>query len=146
MRQTERDLHVFQPRDRRMSHNVAMKSRWALLVLVFAPFALAACGGGKTAATTTPSTTVATAPTSMTIVVNSIALTSVSHDQPPKGASKGDSIVFTDTLRNGSGPQFGMAAAAAVKRGLAEMLKGGVIMDVVDAEQAKIAEDAARSR
>ena len=30
----------------------------------------------------------------------------------------------------------------AVKRGLAEMLKGGVIMDVVNAEQAKIAEDA----
>jgi pyridoxal 5'-phosphate synthase pdxS subunit len=29
-----------------------------------------------------------------------------------------------------------------VKRGLAEMLKGGVIMDVVDREQAKVAEDA----
>ena len=29
-----------------------------------------------------------------------------------------------------------------VKRGLAEMLKGGVIMDVVNPEQAKIAEDA----
>ena len=29
-----------------------------------------------------------------------------------------------------------------VKRGLAEMMKGGVIMDVVNAEQAKIAEDA----
>ena len=29
-----------------------------------------------------------------------------------------------------------------MKRGLAEMLKGGVIMDVVDPEQAKIAEDA----
>src|SRR5579862_6645787 len=29
-----------------------------------------------------------------------------------------------------------------VKSGLAEMLKGGVIMDVVDAEQARIAEDA----
>ncbi len=29
-----------------------------------------------------------------------------------------------------------------VKRGLAEMLKGGVIMDVIDAEQAKIAEEA----
>ena len=29
-----------------------------------------------------------------------------------------------------------------VKTGLAEMLKGGVIMDVVTAEQAKIAEDA----
>ena len=46
----------------------------------------------------------------------------------------------------------GMSASAApaptvtgtpvVKRGLAEMLKGGVIMDVVTAEQAKIAEDA----
>src|SRR5258707_5364990 len=31
---------------------------------------------------------------------------------------------------------------ARVKRGMAEMLKGGVIMDVVSAEQAKIAEDA----
>ena len=31
---------------------------------------------------------------------------------------------------------------ARVKRGLAEMLKGGVIMDVTNAEQAKIAEDA----
>src|SRR5487761_2574877 len=29
-----------------------------------------------------------------------------------------------------------------VKRGLAEMLRGGVIMDVVNAEQARIAEDA----
>src|SRR5438105_10781462 len=29
-----------------------------------------------------------------------------------------------------------------VKSGLAEMLKGGVIMDVVDAEQAKVAEEA----
>ena len=33
-------------------------------------------------------------------------------------------------------------ATDLVKRGLAEMLKGGVIMDVVTAEQAKIAEDA----
>ena len=31
---------------------------------------------------------------------------------------------------------------ARVKRGMAEMLKGGVIMDVVNAEQARIAEDA----
>src|ERR1043166_9135930 len=29
-----------------------------------------------------------------------------------------------------------------IKSGLAEMLKGGVIMDVVDAEQAKVAEEA----
>ncbi|NQX28584.1 pyridoxal 5'-phosphate synthase lyase subunit PdxS [Microbacteriaceae bacterium VKM Ac-2854] len=35
--------------------------------------------------------------------------------------------------------QFG---SSRVKRGLAEMLKGGVIMDVVNAEQAKIAEEA----
>ena len=36
-------------------------------------------------------------------------------------------------------PQTG---TARVKRGMAEMLKGGVIMDVVTPEQAKIAEDA----
>jgi pyridoxal 5'-phosphate synthase pdxS subunit len=33
-----------------------------------------------------------------------------------------------------------------VKTGLAQMLKGGVIMDVVNAEQAKIAEDAGACR
>ena len=33
-------------------------------------------------------------------------------------------------------------ATFRVKAGLAEMLKGGVIMDVVDAEQARIAEAA----
>lgn len=36
----------------------------------------------------------------------------------------------------------GSVGTARVKRGMAEMLKGGVIMDVVNAEQAKIAEDA----
>src|SRR5438093_8093161 len=35
-----------------------------------------------------------------------------------------------------------VTGAAKVKRGMAEMLKGGVIMDVVTPEQAKIAEDA----
>ncbi|GDX33443.1 pyridoxal 5'-phosphate synthase subunit PdxS [Actinomycetes bacterium] len=35
-----------------------------------------------------------------------------------------------------------MTGSMVVKRGLAEMLKGGVIMDVVNADQAKIAEDA----
>jgi len=34
-----------------------------------------------------------------------------------------------------------VTGTARVKRGMAEMLKGGVIMDVVNAEQAKIAED-----
>src|SRR4029077_10388913 len=44
------------------------------------------------------------------------------------------------------GAREGSAAAATgtarVKRGMADMLKGGVIMDVVTADQAKIAEDA----
>ena len=43
-------------------------------------------------------------------------------------------VPATDTPRT-TGTQL-------VKRGLAEMLKGGVIMDVVNAEQARIAEDA----
>ena len=38
--------------------------------------------------------------------------------------------------------QVSITGSFPVKRGLAEMLKGGVIMDVVNAEQAKIAEDA----
>src|SRR4051794_12231888 len=39
-------------------------------------------------------------------------------------------------------PESHDTGTSLVKRGLAEMLKGGVIMDVVDPEQAKIAEDA----
>ena len=34
------------------------------------------------------------------------------------------------------------AGTFAVKAGLAQMLKGGIIMDVVSAEQARIAEEA----
>ncbi|MEI8147768.1 MAG: pyridoxal 5'-phosphate synthase lyase subunit PdxS [Actinomycetes bacterium] len=37
---------------------------------------------------------------------------------------------------------FGSVGTARVKRGLADMLRGGVIMDVVNPEQARIAEDA----
>ena len=45
--------------------------------------------------------------------------------------------------RSGAEEPSGRAVGTAlVKRGLAEMLKGGVIMDVVTAEQARIAEDA----
>src|ERR1700722_16290979 len=40
------------------------------------------------------------------------------------------------------GPAQRKTGTLRVKRGLAEMLRGGVIMDVVNAEQAKIAEDA----
>jgi pyridoxal 5'-phosphate synthase pdxS subunit len=43
---------------------------------------------------------------------------------------------------NGKGAARSGAEAFAVKIGLAEMLKGGVIMDVTNPEQAKIAEDA----
>jgi pyridoxal 5'-phosphate synthase pdxS subunit len=49
------------------------------------------------------------------------------RSEPPAGGASG--------LSRETGTQL-------VKRGLAEMLKGGVIMDVVDAEQARIAEDA----
>ena len=38
--------------------------------------------------------------------------------------------------------QAPVTGSSRVKRGLAEQLKGGVIMDVIDAEQARIAEDA----
>ena len=38
--------------------------------------------------------------------------------------------------------ESGVTGTTRVKRGMADMLKGGVIMDVVNAEQAKIAEDA----
>jgi len=45
--------------------------------------------------------------------------------------------------QNGTGTQGnGDTGTVALKRGLAQMLKGGVIMDVVTPEQAKIAEDA----
>jgi pyridoxal 5'-phosphate synthase pdxS subunit len=43
---------------------------------------------------------------------------------------------------HGREPGGGVAGTMRVKTGLAEMLKGGVIMDVVDADQARIAEDA----
>jgi len=45
-----------------------------------------------------------------------------------------------DRAAPGGGPA--VTGTARVKRGMADMLKGGVIMDVVTPEQAKIAEDA----
>jgi pyridoxal 5'-phosphate synthase pdxS subunit len=48
----------------------------------------------------------------------------------------------TNGKGNGSGKERTGAQAFELKVGLAEMLKGGVIMDVTNAEQAKIAEDA----
>ena len=48
---------------------------------------------------------------------------------------------MSDTTSTGAG-QGAATGTPLVKRGLAEMLKGGVIMDVVTPEQARIAEDA----
>ncbi|MEZ4553531.1 MAG: pyridoxal 5'-phosphate synthase lyase subunit PdxS [Dehalococcoidia bacterium] len=45
-------------------------------------------------------------------------------------------------MNNGHGAQEGETATWTVKAGLAQMLKGGVIMDVVTAEHARIAEEA----
>ena len=52
------------------------------------------------------------------------------------------SLDQTRPPRRGVEPAAPQLGTSRVKRGMAEMLKGGVIMDVVNAEQAKIAEDA----
>jgi pyridoxal 5'-phosphate synthase pdxS subunit len=46
------------------------------------------------------------------------------------------------TLQTGTDGETGLRGGDRVKRGLADMLKGGVIMDVVTAEHARIAEEA----
>jgi pyridoxal 5'-phosphate synthase pdxS subunit len=53
--------------------------------------------------------------------------------------ARSENMTSDKTAANGHEPHTG---GVRVKRGLAEMLKGGVIMDVVTPEQAKIAEDA----
>src|SRR6201998_1962600 len=58
-----------------------------------------------------------------------------------------DGAPLTTSDRNGSAasvtsPGERVTETGTVKKGLAEMLRGGVIMDVVSAEQARIAEDA----
>ena len=61
----------------------------------------------------------------------------------PPGADRGGSDVEEDVQpSNGNGAARTTAEAYELKVGLAEMLKGGVIMDVTNADQAKIAEDA----
>lgn len=44
--------------------------------------------------------------------------------------------------KNGSSNGNGASPSLRLKTGLAEMLKGGVIMDVMNVEQARIAEEA----
>jgi pyridoxal 5'-phosphate synthase pdxS subunit len=53
-----------------------------------------------------------------------------------------DNTVSKAKAKNGNGAQSSDARSFEIKVGLAEMLKGGVIMDVTTPEQAKIAEDA----
>jgi pyridoxal 5'-phosphate synthase pdxS subunit len=66
-------------------------------------------------------------------------------DETKREAGPTVSTDVSSDLSNGTGDgRSGTPAVGTmrVKRGMAEMLKGGVIMDVVDAEQAKIAADA----
>ena len=58
---------------------------------------------------------------------------------PGTAAPKAAPATAVGTPPGSTGRQTG---TARVKRGMAEMLKGGVIMDVVDADQARIAEEA----
>ncbi|QQD74815.1 pyridoxal 5'-phosphate synthase lyase subunit PdxS [Curtobacterium sp. YC1] len=49
---------------------------------------------------------------------------------------------MSDSTSTSGTPGTSITGSDRVKRGLAEMLKGGVIMDVIDADQARIAEEA----
>src|SRR3954451_9038601 len=57
---------------------------------------------------------------------------------PPSRALPSEVVVSTPEIDRPAA----VTGTARVKRGMAEMLKGGVIMDVVTPDQAKIAEDA----
>ncbi|KAI0392406.1 SOR/SNZ family-domain-containing protein [Xylariaceae sp. FL0594] len=61
----------------------------------------------------------------------------MTNDNPSVSSASASTSVLTPSS-NGSDSK----ASFAVKAGLAQMLKGGVIMDVTDAAQARIAEDA----
>ena len=63
------------------------------------------------------------------------------QDRPVRTSGWGRGVPRLDGMPQTS-PTPSETGTQLVKRGLAEMLKGGVIMDVVDPEQAKIAEDA----
>src|SRR5699024_8205642 len=58
------------------------------------------------------------------------------------GSRAGDDAERSDAEKRRPDPAGGQTGTARVKRGMAEMLKGGVIMDVVTPEQARIAEGA----
>lgn len=60
----------------------------------------------------------------------------------PQRTAKESSGRPVSPVSPGGGSASGQTGTARVKRGMAEMLKGGVIMDVVTPEQARIAEGA----
>src|SRR4051794_24159454 len=60
---------------------------------------------------------------------------------PPGEQHPGRAVMAENTAAPTTAGATG-TGTARVKRGMAEMLKGGVIMDVVTADQARIAEDA----
>jgi pyridoxal 5'-phosphate synthase pdxS subunit len=51
-------------------------------------------------------------------------------------------VGYKDTVKNGKKSSVKKTSTFEIKKGLAQMLKGGVIMDVVNVEHAKIAEEA----
>ena len=79
------------------------------------------------------------------LVVGERLPAALAADRPAvRDAASGTAAHFGHRVRRPGPTMWAMRDEATfrVKAGLAEMLKGGVIMDVVDAEQAKIAEDA----
>ena len=77
--------------------------------------------------------------TSLSTPSTSTSTTMAVNDTPTNGhAITAASKTNTTKITSQNDPQ----SSFAVKVGLAQMLKGGVIMDVVDAEQARIAEEA----
>ena len=72
----------------------------SLRLLLAGAFAFAALPAAASAAT-------------QQIKVISVTVSTVSHDVKPKGASKGDTIAYRDTLVNAA-PQFGKKKGAAI--------------------------------
>jgi len=73
--------------------------------------------------------------------VTAATLTYLSVDGEERNDPKG-TVKMENTVSTNGSANHAEVATARVKRGMAEMLKGGVIMDVVTPEQARIAEAA----
>ena len=73
--------------------------------------------------------------------VTTATLTYLSVDGEERNDPKG-TVKMENTVSTNGSANHAEVATARVKRGMAEMLKGGVIMDVVTPEQARIAEAA----